>query len=148
MMRLAHLQQQVAELPDFKVVVADNIDFSRQVVILHSQISAVASNLKNGNDLGYGLAAILVNVVGFPAMFSGWGDIWGTQALDDFSPDLSLRDNWKLLYKLHQLASGLVGGRSDIILLYKMVQVVRALADKLGGDLEAGLEKFLANQNN
>lgn len=147
-MRLAHLQQQVAELQDFKVLVADNIDFSRQVVILHSRISAVAGDLKNSNNLGYGLAAILVNVVGFPAMFSSWGDIWGTQALDDFSPDLSLRDNWELLYKLHQLASGLVGGRSDIILLYKMVQVVRALADNLGCDLEAGLEQFLANQNN
>lgn len=61
--------------------------------------------------------------------------------MEDFKSDNITGDLWDHLYKLHQLASGLVGGRSDIILLYKMLQIARAAAQLQKVDLARAVKQ-------
>ena len=127
-MRLAHLQQQIAELKDNKDLEWGSGSFSKRIVMLHSSISgaALACKTSQTSNCASELAALVIQIIAFPVMFPSWGDIWGSQSLEDFKTDGISGDLWDHLYKLHQLASGLVGGRSDIILLFKMLQVARA----------------------
>lgn len=127
-MKLAHLQQQIADLKNSTHLEWDSSSFSKRIVMLHSSISGAARACTTGHgpDCASELASLVIQVVAFPTAFSGWGDIWGAQTLKDFTPENATGDLWDYLHKLHQLASGLVGGRSDIILLFKILQVARA----------------------
>ena len=87
------------------------------------------------------LAGFVIRLVDFSAMFPNWGDIWGAQQLEDFKTDTIKGDLWDLFHRLHQLASGLMGGRSDIILLYKMLQIARAAAQIQGIDLPRAIKE-------
>lgn len=136
-MHLAHLQQQIKDLRQEKSLDWVAPGFHKQIVLWHSNISGIAVASQHGNDqeLSRELAKLLIKIVHFPALFPEWNDIWGSQTLKDFSPDITSHNIWDLLYKMHQLVSGLVGGRSDIILLYKLIQVIRATALLLELDL-------------
>lgn len=127
-MKLAHLQQQIAELKNTAHLEWDSGSFSKRIVLLHSSISGAATACRDGQTAACAseLAALVIQVVAFPSLFPLWGDIWGAQTLKDFKTDGITGDLWDHLHKLHQLASGLVGGRSDIILLFKILKVARA----------------------
>lgn len=142
-MRLAHLQQQISELRESNTMDWGSGSFNKHIVLLHRSISGAASAC-HSDQLGKcasELAAFVIQLIDFPAMFPNWGDIWGNQQLDDFKYDNVTGDLWDHYYKLHQLTSGLVGGRSDIILLYKMLQVARALAQIQGVDLPRAIKE-------
>lgn len=136
-MRLAHLQQQIRDLRQEKGRDWDAPGFHRHIVLLHNNVSGIAVACQQGRneELQREIAALLIRIVYFPAQFPDWDDIWGSQTLEDFPADKTCNDAWDFLFKMHQLVSGLVGGRSDIILLYKLIQVIRALALHLEVDL-------------
>jgi hypothetical protein len=142
-MKLAHLQQQILEMRENKDPEWGTGTFHKHIVMLHSHISGAAAACDNGQmgKCSAELAALVIRLVDFPSMFPDWGDIWGSQRLDDFSNEKISGDYWDHLYKLHQLASGLVGGRSDIILLYKMLQIARATAQLKGIDLPRAIKE-------
>ncbi len=137
-MRLSHLQQQVRDLVEEKSLNWESPGFHQQIVLLHSNISGIAmasQSEKRGQELFHQTAELLIKVAYLPALHPDWGDIWGSQTLDDFQPNKEEKEVWDCLYTMHQLVSGLVGGRSDIILLYKLVQVIRGTAQLLEVDL-------------
>lgn len=142
-MRLAHLQQQLTELRDNKNLEESSGSFNKHIVMLHSCISgaATACDTEQTEMVGRKLAGIVIKLIDFPTFFPKWGDIWGAQSLEDFKIDSVAGDIWDHLYKLHQLTSGLVGGRSDIILLYKMLQVARAAAHLQNIDLARAIKQ-------
>jgi len=137
-MRLSHLQQQIRDLVEEKGLNWDDPGFQQQIVLLHSSISGIAKAYQDNqrtHELFRQAAELLIRVAYFPALYPDWGDIWGSQTLDDFQPGKEGKDIWENLYTMHQLVSGLVGGRSDIILLYKLVQIIRSAATLLEVDL-------------
>ncbi len=137
-MRLSHLQHQVRDLVEEKGLNWEDPGFHQQIVLLHSNISGIAmayQERQRSQELFRQTAELLIRVAYFPALHPDWGDIWGSQTLDDFQPHKEDKDIWDTLYTMHQLVSGLVGGRSDIILLYKLVQVIRSSASLLEVDL-------------
>lgn len=141
-MRLAHLQQQLSEIRESSNTKWGNESFHHEIVMLHSHISGAAEQCTGQSGrCPQELAALVIKLVDFPAMFPDWGDIWGSQRLEDFGVDKLSGDIWDHLYKLHQLASGLVGGRSDIILLYKMIQIARAAAQIQEVDLPRAIKE-------
>ena len=142
-MRLAHLQQEIAELKDTKDLEWGSGSFSKRIVLLHSSISGAALACKTGqtSNCASELAALVIQIIAFPAMFPSWGDIWGAQSLEDFKTEDISGDLWDNWYKLHQLASGLVGGRSDIILLFKMLQVARAASQEQNIELSGAIKE-------
>jgi len=147
-MRLANLQQQITELKDAKDLEWGSGSFSKRIVMLHSSIAGAALACKNGqtSNCASQLATLVIQIIAFPAMFPSWGDIWGSQSLEDFKTEGISGDLWDHYYKLHQLASGLVGGRSDIILLFKMLQLARAAAQlqniELSGAIKEQMDSF------
>lgn len=136
-MRLAHLQKQIRELRGNTAMEWGSGSFHKHIVLLHKSISGAASTCISGQPekCASDLAAFVIQLIDFPAMFPNWGDIWGAQHLEDFKTDNITGNLWDHYYKLHQLTSGLVGGRSDIILLYKMLQIARAVAEAQKIDL-------------
>ena len=144
-MRLAHLQQQVANLKSSMNFEWDSSSFSKRIVLLHSSISgaALACTAGQASECASELATLVIQVVAFPAMFPDWGDIWGAQTLKDFKSEGISGDLWDHLHKLHQFASGLVGGRSDIILLFKILQVTRAASQLQNIELAEAIQKKL-----
>lgn len=145
-MELAHLQQQVTELKDSVALEWSSGSFSKRMVLLHGSISgaALACRTEQAGHCGAELAALVIQVIAFPTMFDDWGDIWGTQTLTDFKTEGICGDLWDCLYRLHQYVAGLVGGRSDIILLIKILQVARAAAHRQGIDLAQAIELKMA----
>lgn len=146
-MRLAHLQQQISELRKNKKPEWGEGSFNKNIVILHGHISGAAAAYNSGQTgkCAQELAAFVIRIIDFPTMFPNWGDIWGSQRLADFKVDKISGDVWDHLYKLHQLASGLVGGRSDIILLIKMLQIARAAAQIQEIDLARAIKEQMDN---
>ncbi|MTI96490.1 MAG: hypothetical protein FH749_13620 [Firmicutes bacterium] len=144
-MRLSQLQQQLAELRDNLGDHQQTAEFHQRIVMLHSSISGIANACDNVPDCQCApkLADIVIQIVSFPSQFPDWGDIWGSQEWEDFHVDKLFGDIWDHLYKLHQLTAGIVGGRSDIILLYKMIQVCRSLSQLLGIDLQEAVSERL-----
>lgn len=142
-MKLAHLQQQITELTNSKDLEWSTGSFSKRMVLLHSSISGAANACKGDNSSACtsDLAILVIQIVAFPAMFPSWGDIWESQGLVDFITKDVYCDLWDCLYKLHHLAAGLVGGRSDIILLIKMLQVVSTAAKQYNIDLVKAIEE-------
>jgi len=142
-MKLAHLQQQISELRDSSNYKWDSGTFNKYVVLLHSHISgaAKACNVAQSEPCASELAAFVIRLIDYPTQFPNWGDIWGAQRLEDFKVEKISEDLWDHLYKLHQLAAGLVGGRSDIILLYKMLQIARATAQLQDIDLARAIKE-------
>lgn len=142
-MRLAHLQQQISELRDNKHLEWGSGSFNKHIVLLHGSISraAAACNTGQNGKCAPELAAFVIQLIDFPAMFPNWGDIWGAQSLEDFKIENINGDLWDHYFKLHQLTSGLVGGRSDIILLYKMLQIARATAQIHNIDLARAIKE-------
>lgn len=141
-MKLADLQQLVTELKDSVPLEWCSGSFSKRMVLLHSSISGAALACKTEQKTGCGaeLAALVIQVAAFPAMFEDWGDIWGAQTLADFKTEGICGDLWDCLHKLHQYVAGLVGGRSDIVLLIKILQVTRAAAHRQGVDLTEAIQ--------
>lgn len=142
-MRLAHLQQQLSELRNSTNLDGGTGSLNKHIVMLHSCISGAATACDSGQTdaVGRELAAFVIRLVDFPSNFPSWGDIWGAQSLDDFKIDNIAGEIWDLIFKLHQLTSGLVGGRSDIILLYKLLQVARASAHLYNIDLARAIKQ-------
>lgn len=142
-MKLAHLQQQISELTSSKDLEWFSGPFSKRIVMLHSSISGAANACRTGKNTACtsDLAKLVIQIVAFPAMFPSWGDIWESQGLGDFKTGDVFCDLWDCLHKLHQLAAGLVGGRSDIILLIKMLQVVCTAAKQYNIDLAKAIKE-------
>src|SRR5690606_29842399 len=95
-MRLAHLQQQIAELRSTKNLAWDSDSFSKHVVMLHGSIARAAGHCLSGqpDKCASELADFVIRLVDFPAMFPNWGDIWGAQQLEDFKTDTIKGDLW------------------------------------------------------
>jgi hypothetical protein len=144
-MKLAHLQQQIADLQNTIDLEWNSGSFSKRIVLMHSSISGAAQACKNDQTTRCAceLAELVIQIVAFPSFFPSWGDIWGVQSLNDFSTEGLAGDLWDHLYKLHQLASSLVGGRSDIILLFKLLQVARAATQLQNIELAGAIQEQL-----
>lgn len=141
-MKLVHLQQQISELRNSKTLEWGSGSFNKDIILLHGSISgsACACNSGQSDKCTAELAIFVIQLIDFPAMFPNWGDIWGMQQLEDFKTIDISGDLWDHYYKLHQLTSGLVGGRSDIILLYKMLQIARTIAQAQNIDLPRAIK--------